>query len=90
MSEVDGVAGKTPMQVEEAKAAGDSHIRSLAKALSWRIVATLTTATIAYFITGELDTAAMIGGIEFVLKFFIYYAHERAWLLVPRGTFARR
>lgn len=57
----------------------DSHIRSLAKALSWRIVATLTTSIIAFLITGSLDTAALIGGIEFVLKFFIYYAHERAW-----------
>ena len=64
---------------------GESHLRSLAKAFSWRIVATLTTATIAYLITGQLDTAAMIGGIEFVLKFFIYYFHERAWQLVPAG-----
>jgi len=61
----------------------DTHLRSLSKAFSWRVVATLTTATIAYFITGSLDTAAMIGGIEFFLKFLIYYAHERAWQLVP-------
>lgn len=61
----------------------DSHIRSLAKAFSWRIVATLTTAIIAYIVTGSLDTAALIGGIEFVLKFLIYYLHERAWQLVP-------
>ena len=66
---------------------GDSHLRSLAKAFSWRIVATLTTATIAYFITGRLDTAALIGGIEFVLKFFIYYFHERLWQWIPgRGA----
>ena len=61
----------------------DSHTRSLAKAFSWRIVATLTTASIAWVVTGSLDTAALIGGIEFVLKFFIYYFHERAWALVP-------
>jgi uncharacterized membrane protein len=60
----------------------DSHVRSLAKALSWRVVATLTTSIIAYIITGQLDTAAVIGGIEFVLKFFIYYAHERIWAVV--------
>ncbi len=63
---------------------GDSHLRSLAKAFSWRIVATLTTALIAYQVTGEIDTAIAIGGIEFVVKFFIYYAHERAWQFVPR------
>lgn len=61
----------------------DSHVRSLLKAFSWRIVATLTTSVIAYFVTGRLDTAALIGGIEFVLKFLIYYLHERAWQLVP-------
>ncbi len=64
----------------------ESHIRSLLKALSWRIVATTTTGIIAYFITGNVMAAIAIGGIEFVAKFFIYYAHERAWQLVPRGT----
>jgi len=57
-----------------------SHLISLAKAFSWRIVATLTTAMIAYVITGEMDTALWIGGIEFFLKIGIYYAHERLWL----------
>ena len=57
----------------------DSRMRSLAKAMTWRITATLTTAIIAYIITGELNTAVLIGGIEFFIKFVIYYAHERAW-----------
>ena len=60
----------------------NSHIRSLAKALTWRVTATLTTALIAYIVTGELSMAAMIGGIEFVVKFFIYYGHERVWNLI--------
>lgn len=63
----------------------ESHLRSLLKATSWRVIATLTTAIIAYFITGEVETALMIGGIEFFIKLMIYYAHERAWQLVPRG-----
>lgn len=57
----------------------DSRVRSLAKALTWRITATLTTAVIAYIITGELNTAVLIGSIEFFVKFVIYYAHERVW-----------
>lgn len=61
----------------------DSHARSLGKAFSWRVVATLTTSIIAYFITGEIDTAVAIGSIEFVIKFLIYYLHERAWALIP-------
>ena len=61
----------------------DSHLRSLSKAFSWRVVATLTTAVIAYFVTGDVQAAVMIGGVEFVLKFFIYYLHERAWQMIP-------
>ena len=64
----------------------ESRLRSLLKALSWRVVATTTTAIIAWFITGDVATAIAIGGIEFVTKFFIYYGHERAWQLVPPGT----
>lgn len=64
----------------------ESHLRSLMKAFSWRIVATTTTGFIAYFITGDVMAAITIGSIEFVAKFFIYYAHERAWQLVPRGS----
>ena len=60
----------------------NSRTRSLVKALTWRITATLTTAGIAYMVTGKLKTAVMIGGIEFILKFMIYYGHERAWNFV--------
>lgn len=67
----------------------ESHLRSLLKAFTWRILATTTTALIAYFITGEIETALMIGGIEFVLKFVIYYFHERIWQLAPRGSIRR-
>jgi adenylylsulfate kinase len=67
------------MQLVTALKMPDSRTRSLAKALSWRITATLTTALIAYIVTGEMDTAVMIGGIEFILKLLIYYGHERAW-----------
>ena len=57
-----------------------SHLISLAKAVSWRMVATLTTAMSAYAMPGETDSAVWIGGIEFFLKIGIYYAHERLWL----------
>jgi uncharacterized membrane protein len=69
--------------------ARESHVRSLLKAFSWRVVATTTTASIAYVVTGEVTTALLIGGIEFVFKIFVYYGHERLWQMVPRGTFRR-
>jgi len=64
----------------EPNAGGPSHWQSLAKAFSWRIVATVTTAAIAYVITGEIDTALLIGGIEFF--------SENRHLLRPRTVVA--
>ena len=64
----------------------ESRLRSLLKALSWRIIATLTTMAIAYVITGKINTAITIGSIEFVMKFIIYYGHERIWQCLPRGA----
>jgi len=64
----------------------ESHLRSFLKALSWRVLATTTTALIAWLITGDISTAIAIGSLEFIIKFFIYYGHERVWQLVPRGT----
>ena len=68
----------------------ETHLRSVLKAFSWRVIATMTTAVIAYAVTGEVDTALLIGAIEFVGKMFLYYLHERVWQMLPRGTFRRR
>lgn len=64
----------------------ESRIRSFLKALSWRIVASLTIVVIAFQTTGNIDLALKIGGIEFFFKFLLYYAHERLWQLVPEGA----
>lgn len=67
----------------------ESNIRSLLKALSWRIIATLTTMGIAYWYLGSVETALKIGLFEFFAKFFVYYGHERLWQVLPRGTFRK-
>ena len=64
----------------------ESHLRSILKAITWRMLATSTTFIIAYFVTGESVVAFTIAGIETVMKLAIYYLHERAWQLLPRGT----
>lgn len=57
----------------------ESRVRSLAKAVTWRVVATLTTMLIAWLLIGDITVALSIGAIEFIAKFVIYYLHERAW-----------
>lgn len=53
--------------------------RSLAKTLTWRIVATTDTFIIAWIITGEWSFAGAIAGVEVITKMFLYYGHERIW-----------
>jgi len=53
--------------------------RSLVKTLTWRVLATTDTFIIAWLITGHLDWAGAIAGIEVVTKMFLYYGHERLW-----------
>lgn len=63
----------------------ESHLRSLLKGLSWRVVASATIVLIAWYTTGNIDLALEIGLIEFFIKLLLYYLHERAWQMVPRG-----
>jgi uncharacterized membrane protein len=49
-------------------------------------MATLVTFLLARWITGDMSTAVKIAGWEAVLKIFVYYLHERAWQVIPRGT----
>ncbi|NQY05715.1 MAG: DUF2061 domain-containing protein [Flavobacteriaceae bacterium] len=63
------------------------HIRSLVKGLSWRFVALADTIVVVLFVTCafescSLENAVKIGASEFILKFLIFYVHERIWLSV--------
>jgi uncharacterized membrane protein len=59
--------------------ARSSRGRSLAKTLSWRVVATFTTFLIAWIVTGNVAAGVAIGGVEAAAKMVLYYGHERAW-----------
>lgn len=62
----------------------ESHIRSLLKGISWRVIATSDTILVVLLITCltencSIENAIKIGFIEFVIKFLAYYLHERIW-----------
>jgi len=63
----------------------ETRIRSLLKAITWRIVATLTTVGLVYLFFGKLELAAAVGGIEIILKLIFYFFHERGWGLIKFG-----
>ena len=58
----------------------DTKKRTLAKTITWRITASLTTFIIAWILTGDLLIGVSIGTIEAVAKIFLYYFHERIWI----------
>ncbi len=61
----------------------DAHVRSIIKALSWRVFATIATILIVFLFTRKLILSLEVGAIEVVVKLILYYIHERAWLKVP-------
>ncbi|TIP99669.1 MAG: DUF2061 domain-containing protein [Mesorhizobium sp.] len=63
----------------------DTHSRSFAKALSWRVTGTIDTMVISLVVTGSIKLAAAIGVTEVITKSLLYYFHERAWLKIPYG-----
>ena len=57
----------------------DKPLKSIMKSVSWRIVGTLDTMIISYFITGRVTVALSIGSVEVLTKTILYYFHERLW-----------
>jgi uncharacterized membrane protein len=56
-----------------------SRIRHIAKTITWRLIASLTTFILAYIFTQDITKSLWLMGIEMVLKLLLYYYHERAW-----------
>ncbi|MFC2021701.1 DUF2061 domain-containing protein [Chloroflexota bacterium] len=63
----------------------ESHRRSIVKALSWRIIATLVTFLVAYLLTKEAVLAIGIGIGDAIIKIGVFYSHERLWNKVSFG-----
>ena len=67
----------------------ESHLRSLAKAVSWRIWGTVISVFVSFVLTRELKVAIAIGAIEFLSKIILFYTHERIWDFVTWGMHAK-
>jgi len=57
----------------------DAHGRSVAKAVSWRSLASVDTFLISWLITGRAATAGGIAATELLTKVVLFYLHERGW-----------
>lgn len=68
-----------PIGILKVSDRADKPIKSLMKSVSWRIVGTIDTMIISYFITGKVTIAVSIGSVEVLTKTILYYFHERLW-----------
>jgi uncharacterized membrane protein len=59
--------------------------RHIAKTITWRIIGTIDTMIVAWFVTGNPVTGLKIGSVEVVTKMALYFLHERAWFRVNYG-----
>ncbi len=62
----------------------DSHLLSLTKAVTWRLLVAFFTVTIGYLLTHKIMVAIYIGAFEFVSKIVFFYIHERLWIWIER------
>ena len=56
-----------------------SKLRHLYKSISWRIIASITTAIIATLYGLPSQAIGFVFFTDLVIKFVMYYFHERFW-----------
>lgn len=63
----------------------ESHTRSVLKAVSWRVLGTVTTSALVFIFTRRLVLSLTVGALEFVSKIGLFWMHERAWDRIQVG-----
>ena len=53
--------------------------RHILKSITWRIIASLTSFLLTWGVTGNIETGLSIGVADVIIKFTLYYLHERVW-----------
>ena len=64
----------------------DSHVRSIAKAISYRLGGSAITGAIVYLLGGhKIALSASVAGLDIVAKVGLYFLHERMWNHIDFG-----
>ena len=66
-----------------------NKIRHVSKAITWRIIASTTTFSLALAFFGDdasaIEKATGVAIAESIFKVILYYCHERVWFSVKFG-----
>lgn len=63
----------------------DSHSRSIAKAVSYRVLGSLATGVIYFALSGDWKTSVGAGLLDSIVKIGLYFVHERLWNHIQFG-----
>ncbi|NQT89884.1 MAG: DUF2061 domain-containing protein [Candidatus Omnitrophica bacterium] len=63
----------------------ERRLRTIIKAITWRLVATITTILVVFLFTKKIMLSLEVGGVALILKLMLYYFHERVWGKVSWG-----
>jgi adenylylsulfate kinase len=67
----------------------EAHLRSAAKAVSWRLLGTLATSLLVLVFTRQVVLSLAVGALEFASKIGLYWLHERLWDRIRFGKSER-
>ena len=63
----------------------ESHSRSIAKAVSYRVLGSMTTALVFFVFSRDAALSLGAGGLDIVVKTGLYFLHERLWNHITFG-----
>jgi len=63
----------------------ESNSRSLAKAVSYRVLGSTGTALVVLVLSGNLKISLGAGALDMLVKIALYFLHERIWNHIPYG-----
>jgi uncharacterized membrane protein len=63
----------------------ESKSRSIAKAVSYRVLGSTTTALVCFVLTRKVGLSGELGILDMVLKIGLYFVHERLWNHIAFG-----
>lgn len=63
----------------------EKTVRSITKAITWRLIASVATFLIAWHITKEIEASVVVGTSDMVIKIALYFFHERIWNKINWG-----
>lgn len=63
----------------------ETNARSIAKAITYRVLGSSSTAAIVFFFSHKLSLSLGVGVLDSVVKIAMYFVHERVWNYIDFG-----